>query len=172
MPQSLAHAQTFHRDQLPASQVLLKYQHTSIRLYGTASLKMQIFEQVYHRPFLSYDIPLRSNIPIPSPSLETWPLPFALFSLKLLSPETTSVFHFLSNAYAEYGLLDTKYYKYSLTLPCFLLTLSTNGCPSLLVASICSPVRHQPERYSITRQHAAWLNCYCHQSIVRFLSSV
>ena len=46
--------------------------HTSIRLYETASLKKKpIFKHVYYRQFLSYDVPLISNIHLPSAHLET-----------------------------------------------------------------------------------------------------
>jgi hypothetical protein len=83
--------------------------HTSIRLYETASLQTPIFKHIYDRQFLSYSVPLRSNIHFPFASLEIWSLPCSFISLKLLSPGIIPGFHFLSNANAEYKL--TSWYQ-------------------------------------------------------------
>lgn len=68
--------------------------HTSIRLYETASLKTPIFKHVYYRQFLSYGVPLRSNIHFPSASLETWSLPCSFIFLETIITRDYLVFTF------------------------------------------------------------------------------
>lgn len=143
MSWSLADVQTFQRDLLPASQISLKYQHNSNRAHGTASSKTKILKQVYYRPFLTFDDPLRTNNHFPSPTLD---ICFSLFV------------QCLCQIWTDFLILNIR----STLLPC--LVFCSHFLPMVVLPywrhrSIHLSIIISQRDKSITRQNVAWLNC-------------